>query len=154
MYNGITRTYPIRIEVGDGSLTEVWSGDTSLDSGLQTIDDNLYEAAKIDGANSIQEFFHITLPMTSHVIFFNLIMGLISTFQYFTGAYIVSSGLGGPARSTLFYNLYLYQNAFMYNDMGYASAMAWVLFVVILILTLLLFKSSKFWVYYGGNTRS
>ena len=123
-------------------------------SGLQSVPTTLYDAAKIDGANPIQEFFHITLPMTSHVIFFNLVMGLIGTFQYFTGAYIVSGGQGGPARSTLFYNLYLYQNAFQYNDMGYASAMAWILFVVILIITLLVFRSSSFWVYYEGKSRN
>ena len=123
-------------------------------SGLQSVPTTLYDAAKIDGANPIQEFFHVTLPMTSHVIFFNLVMGLISTFQYFTGAFIVSNGLGGPARSTLFYNLYLYQNAFMYSDMGYASAMAWVLFLVILVITLLVFRSSSFWVYYEGKPKS
>ena len=122
-------------------------------SGLQSVPTSLYDAAKIDGANPLQEFFHITIPMTSNVIFFNLVMGLISTFQYFTSAYIASGGQGGPARSTLFYNLYLYQNAFQFNSMGYASAMAWVLFIIILIITLLVFRSSLSWVYYEGRPR-
>lgn len=120
-------------------------------SGLQGVPTTLYEAARVDGANRVQSFFHITLPMTSPVIFFNLVMGLISTFQYFTVAYTTSGGTGGPARSTLFYNLYLYQNAFTYFEMGYASAMAWVLFFIVLLLTLLVFKSSAAWVFYEGE---
>ena len=92
--------------------------------------------------------------MTSPVIFFNLVIGLIDTFQYFTVAYTTSGGTGGPARSTLFYNLYLYQNAFVYFDMGYASAMAWILFFLVLVLTLLVFKSSAAWVFYEGEVKS
>jgi len=123
-------------------------------SGLQSVPTSLYDAAKIDGASIFQEFRHITLPMTSPVIFFNLVMGLISTFQYFTQAYTTSGGTGGPARSTLFYNLYLYLNAFLYFEMGYASAMAWVLFVLVLILTVIVFRTSLIWVYYEGQARS
>jgi multiple sugar transport system permease protein len=91
--------------------------------------------------------------MISPVIFYNLVIGLIGTFQYFTVAYTASGGSGGPARATLFYNLYLYQNAFLYSEMGYASAMAWVLFIIILLLTLLVFRSSSAWVYYEGQLR-
>lgn len=122
-------------------------------SGLQGVPTPLYEAARVDGANKLQGFVHITLPMTSPVIFFNLVMGLISTFQYFTVAYTASGGTGGPARSTLFYNLYLYQNAFTYFEMGYASSMAWILFLIVLLLTLLVFRSSAAWVFYGGEIR-
>jgi multiple sugar transport system permease protein len=123
-------------------------------SGLQSVPTSLYDSAKIDGANVLQEFVHITLPMTSPVIFFNLVMGLISTFQYFTQAYTTSGGTGGPARSTMFYNLYLYLSAFLYSEMGYASAMAWVLFILVLILTVIVFRTSLFWVYYEGQARS
>ena len=123
-------------------------------SGLQGVPTALYEAARVDGANKFQSFIHITLPMTSPVIFFNLVIGLIGTFQYFTVAYTTSGGTGGPARSTLFYNLYLYQNAFVYFDMGYASAMAWVLFFIVLVLTLLVFRSSASWVFYEGEVKS
>jgi multiple sugar transport system permease protein len=125
-------------------------------AGLQGIPTDLYDAAKVDGANSIQRFFYITIPMMSPVIFYNLVLGMIGTFQFFTAAYVaglsqIDAGLGAPVHSTLFYNLYLYQNAFRYFDMGYASAMAWVLFLVILVLTLVLFRSSSFWVYYEGQ---
>jgi multiple sugar transport system permease protein len=123
-------------------------------SGLQGVPTTLYEAARVDGANKFQSFVNITLPMTSPVIFFNLVMGLIGTFQYFTVAYTTSGGTGGPARSTLFYNLYLYQNAFTYFQMGYASAMAWILFFIVLVLTLVVFRSSAAWVFYEGEVRA
>jgi len=123
-------------------------------SGLQGVPTTLYEAARVDGANKYQSFVNITLPMTTPVIFFNLVIGLIATFQYFTVVYTTSGGTGGPARSTLFYNLYLYQNAFNYFQMGYASAMAWVLFFIVLVLTLVVFKSSAAWVFYEGEVRS
>jgi multiple sugar transport system permease protein len=129
-------------------------------AGLQGVPTDLYDAAKVDGANAWQRFRHITLPMTTPVIFYNLVLGLIGTFQYFTEVYVISSansgtggGLGGPARATLFYNIYLYQNAFKYFHMGYASTMAWVLFIIVLGFTLLIFRSSETWVYYEGQLR-
>src|SRR5215211_2741394 len=88
-----------------------------------------------------------------NIIFYNLILGLIGTFQYFTEVYVLTNGTGNPARSTLFYNLYLYQNAFRYFHMGYASTMAWVLFIIVLGITLLIFRSSDAWVYYEGQLR-
>src|SRR5215212_2513819 len=116
-------------------------------AGLQGVPTDLYDAAKVDGATAWQRFRHVTLPMTTPVIFYNLILGLIGTFQYFTEVYVLTNGssgggLGGPARSTLFYNINLYQNAFKYFHMGYASTMAWVLFIIVLGLTLLIFRSS------------
>lgn len=120
-------------------------------AGLQGIPTHLYEAARIDGANRWQSFRHITLPMMSPVIFYNLVLGLISTFQYFTEVYVATGG--GPVRSTLVYNLYLFQNAFQFFDMGYASALAWILFVIILVFTILIFRSSEAWVYYEGALR-
>ena len=125
-------------------------------AGLQGVPTDLYDAAKVDGATAWQRFWHVTLPMTTPVIFYNLVLGLIGTFQYFTEVYVITSAannLGGPARSTLFYNLYLYQNAFKYFHMGYASTMAWVLFVIVLGFTLLIFRSSDLWVYYEGQLK-
>jgi multiple sugar transport system permease protein len=126
-------------------------------SGLQSIPTTLYEAAQLDGANAWQRLIHITIPLMSPVIFYNLVIGIIGTFQYFTEVYVITStadtGLGGPLESTLFYNIYLYSNAFRYLNMGYASALAWVLFVIVLVLTLLVFRSSALWVYYEGELR-
>lgn len=122
-------------------------------AGLQGVPTDLYDAAKVDGATNWQRFRHVTLPMTTPVIFYNLILGLIGTFQYFTEVYVLTNGTGNPARSTLFYNLYLYQNAFRYFHMGYASTMAWVLFIIVLSFTLLIFRSSDTWVYYEGQLR-
>jgi len=123
-------------------------------AGLQGIPTDLYDAATVDGASRIQRFIYVTIPMISPVIFYNLVLGLISTFQYFTIVYtLTGNAAGDPARSTLFYNLYLYQNAFRFLDMGYASAMAWVLFVIILALTLLVFRSSAHWVHYEGQLK-
>jgi multiple sugar transport system permease protein len=126
-------------------------------AGLQSVPPDLYDAAKVDGADSLQQFRYVTIPMMSPVLFYNLVLGLIATFNYFTQAYVASDAVngdvGGPVRATLFYNIYLYQNAFEFNRMGYASAMAWVLFVIVLILTLLVFRSSQLWVYYEGELR-
>jgi multiple sugar transport system permease protein len=125
-------------------------------AGLQGVPTDLYEAAKVDGAGVWRRFRNITIPMMSPVIFYNLVLGLIATFQYFTQAFIASQStgsqeVGGPVRSTLFYNLYLYQSGFRFFEMGYASAMAWILFIFVLILTLLIFKSSPMWVHYEGE---
>ncbi len=121
---------------------------------LQGVPEHLYEAAELDGASAWRKTWHITLPSISPVIFFNLILGIIGTFQYFTQAFLMTGvPPGGPANSTLFYALYLFQNAFTYFRMGYASAMAWVLFILTLGATLLVFRSSARWVYYEGETR-
>jgi multiple sugar transport system permease protein len=113
---------------------------------LQGVPKVLYEAARIDGASGWRCFWTITLPMISPAILFVLIMGVIGSFQTFTQAYIMTSG--GPANATMFYLLYLYRNAFSWFEMGYASALAWLLFLVILLLTMLLLRSSAMWVYY------
>ena len=135
-------------------LMGLWGiGQTALIylAGLQDVPQRLYESAELDGASSFKKLIHITIPLISPVILFNVIMGLINTFQYFTQAYVMTGG--GPADSTLFYALYLYNNAFRYFRMGYASAMAWIMFLIILILTMVMFKSSSRWVYYGGQAR-
>lgn len=118
---------------------------------LQGIPRHLYEAASIDGANSWQSFWKITIPLLTPTIFFNLVLSIISTFQTFTSAYVATEG--GPLDSTLFYVLYLFRQAFQYFNMGYASALAWVLFLIILALTLLIVRSSGRWVFYEGERR-
>jgi len=133
------------------SLWGVGGGMVIYLAGLQGIPTALYEAAEIDGANSLQKLTHITVPLMTPVIFYNLVIGIIGTFQFFTSVYVLTKG--GPADATLFYNLYLYNTAFRYMDMGYASALAWVLLIIILLITLLVFKSSAMWVYYEGEVR-
>ncbi len=118
-------------------------------AGLNSISEQLYEAASIDGATAWQRFRHITIPQLSPYIFFNLVMGVIHTFQIFGQAFIMTQG--GPVNSTLFYVYHLFNNAFRYGHMGYASAMAWVLFVIILALTIVQLKLSRRWVHYEGD---
>jgi multiple sugar transport system permease protein len=118
---------------------------------LKGIPRHLYEAAAIDGAGAWQSFWRITLPMLTPTIFFNLVLSVISTFQTFTSAFVATDG--GPLDATLFYVLYIFRQAFQFFNMGYASALAWVLFLVILALTLLIVRSSGRWVYYAGERR-
>ncbi|MGB9682926.1 MAG: carbohydrate ABC transporter permease [bacterium] len=120
-------------------------------AGLQGIPTQLYEAAEIDGANSWQEFWKITIPLLTPTIFYQLIIGIIGTWQTFTQAYVMTQG--GPNYASLFYVLYVYFNAFVWFKMGYACALAWVLFMIILICTILVFKSSSYWVYYEAERR-
>lgn len=136
-------------------LMGLWSAGSSMViwlAGLKSVPKQLYEAAEIDGAGRIARFIRITLPMLTPYIFFNLVMGIIGAFQIFTQAYVMTEG--GPADSTLFYVYYLFNNAFHYFRMGYASAMAWILFGIILILTLIQFKLAPRWVHYGSSDSS
>lgn len=119
-------------------------------AGLNNIPQQLYEAAELDGAGRISRFFKITLPMLSPTIFFNLVLVLIQTFQSYTTAAVATGG--GPLDSTLFYLVYLYRKAFVNQEAGYASALAWVLFLIIMTFTLLVIRSSSAWVYYEGGT--
>jgi len=118
-------------------------------AGLQSIPEHLYEAAALDGAGSWRKFWHITVPMMSPVIFFNLIVGFITSLQAFVLIFVMTNG--GPANATLVYGLYLYRNAFEFFNMGYASAMAWVLFIVIILITAAQFKLAQRWVYYEAS---
>lgn len=120
-------------------------------AGLKQIPDSFYEAADIDGANPWQKFIKITIPHLTPVIFFNLVMQLINGFTVFTQAFVVSGGTGDPMNSTLVYSLYLYKKAFEYYQMGYGSAMAWVLVLIIAFFMALIFKSSSLWVYYESK---
>lgn len=119
-------------------------------AGLQNISPQLYEAAEIDGCNSWQRFFRVTLPLITPTILFLLINGVIWSFQVFTQAYIMSNGRGGPNNATLFYLLYLYNEAFRGFRMGYGAALAWVLALIVLVCSVLIFKTSNRWVHYEG----
>ncbi|WP_433003561.1 carbohydrate ABC transporter permease [Kribbella sp. CA-294648] len=115
-------------------------------AGLQGVPRHLYEAVSVDGAGPLRRFWHITLPMLTPTIFYNLVVGVIGTFQVFNQAYVMTEG--GPNNATLFYVYYLFRKAFSEGEMGYASALAWVLFMIIVFVTFLLFRNARRWVYY------
>jgi multiple sugar transport system permease protein len=160
LVNGILRTFGVEgpAWLNDSKwapwslvLMSIWGVGGSMViylAGLQDIPIHLYEAATIDGASAFDRARRITLPMLTPVIFFNLVMGIIGAFQYFTEAYVMTRG--GPEGSTTFYALYLFQRAWSYLDMGYACAMAWVVFVLVMILTGLVFRSQRKWVHFGN----
>ncbi len=164
LLNGLLETFGID---GPGWLaSEVWakpaiimvmvwaSGGTMVIylAGLQDIPKEYYEAAEIDGANWFYKFTRVTLPLMTPTIFFTLVMGVIGTFQVFSVIFVLTDGMGGPVNSTLVYLIYIYRNAFIFFRMGYASAMAWILFVIILILTLINFRFARLWVHYEVDT--
>jgi multiple sugar transport system permease protein len=120
-------------------------------AGLQGVSKELYEAAEVDGASAFRRMWHITLPSISPVILFNLITGMIAAVQVFDAAYVMTEG--GPNNATMFYIFYLYSKAFKESQLGYASALAWILFIVILIVTVVLFRTSRQWVFYEGGKR-
>ncbi|HEY6203527.1 MAG TPA: sugar ABC transporter permease [Candidatus Limnocylindria bacterium] len=135
------------------SLISVWGTGTMMLialAGLQSIPTELYEAARIDGAGKWAQFRNVTLPMVSPVFFYNLIIALIGTFQYFTQAYVLTNGRGDPDNATLFFNLNLYREGWRYYDMGYAATLAWLLFVIVLALTVILFRTRSRWVFEGA----
>lgn len=139
------------------TLLRVWQFGSAMViflAALQSIDQSLYEAAEIDGAKKWQVFTFITLPLITPVIFFNLIMQTVEAFQEFNGPFIITDGTGAPLRSTYLLPLYIYDSAFRRFNMGYASAISWVLFAIIMVLTVIAFWSSKRWVYYAGDRRS
>lgn len=136
------------------AMIALWGAGTNMLlylAGLQSIPTQLEEAAKIDGANAVQVFFRITLPLLTPTIFFNVVLNMIGSFQVFTQAFVLTGG--GPNNATLTMVLLIYRKAFQNFSFGYASAIAWVLFVVILIFTLIVFRSSNRWVYYEGGLR-
>lgn len=120
---------------------------------LQGVPTELYDSAKIDGAGSFAQLIHITLPMISPVVFYLLILEVVGLFQYFLVPLVVNHGTGEPGGATLFYNLYLYKTFFTYQNMAYGSTMAWLMFVIILLITLVLFRTANRWVYYAGEVR-
>lgn len=136
------------------SLLSAWQFGSSMIiflAGLKQIPHEYYEAARVDGAGKIRQFCNVTIPLLTPVLLFNVVIQLIGAFQAFTQAFIISGGSGGPIDSTLFYTLYMYMKGFTYFQMGYASAMAWVLLLIISVFTALIFLSSKYWVNYGDG---
>lgn len=120
-------------------------------AGLQDVPQDLYDAADVDGANFWHKFRNVTVPIMTPVVFFHLVTSVIGALNFFAIPYIMTGGTGFPANSTLFYSIYLYKNAFHYLTMGYASAMAWLLFMFTLIVTLIIFRSARLWVFYAGG---
>jgi multiple sugar transport system permease protein len=149
--NDVNWVYPTYVIMG------IWGiGNAMLImlAGLQGVPTELYDAATVDGANNWQTFWKVTFPMISPVIFYNLVLSVVGLFQYFLVPLVVNSGTGRPGGATFFYNLYLYKTFFTYQDMSYGSTLAWFLFVVILLVTIVLFGTAKYWVYYAGEARS
>ena len=136
------------------SLIATWSVGNAMVimlAGLQNVPSELYDAAKVDGANALYRFFKISIPMISPVIFYNLVLATIAAFQYFLTAFVLYQNTAGPNNAALFYMMNLYKEAFVYYNMGYASALAWGLFIVGLAVTIGLFASARRWVYYAGG---
>jgi multiple sugar transport system permease protein len=135
-------------------LMSLWGVGTAVViylAALQDVPRELVEASQLDGANTMQQIWHVTLPMISPVILFNVITGLIGAFQYFTEVHVMTGGSGSPADSTLMMSVYLWQSAFQFFKMGYAAAQAWIMFVIVVIFTVILFRVSGRVVYYGGR---
>jgi multiple sugar transport system permease protein len=136
------------------ALMSVWAAGNTVViylAGLQGISRELYEAADLDGVNIFQRFFRITVPLMTPIIFFNAIMAIINAMQTFTQVYIITNGQGGPNNASLVYTMLLYRTAFKFQHMGYASAMSWILFLVIALLTVLVFRTSDKWVFYENK---
>jgi multiple sugar transport system permease protein len=148
--NSPTWIYPLLVFIG---LWGVGNLMLTLLAGMQGVPTELYEAATIDGAGNWRKFWNITMPMITPVIFYNLTLMLIGAFKYFDLAYVLKNGTGEPQNATLFYALNFYKNSFEYNLMGYGSALAWLLFLIVLVLTVLLFWSANRWVYYAGERK-
>jgi multiple sugar transport system permease protein len=149
--NDINWVYPTYVIMG------IWGiGNAMLIflAGLQGVPTDLYDAAKVDGANGWQAFWKVTFPMISPVVFYNLVLGVVFLFQYFLVPLVVNQGTGRPGGATMFFNLYLYKTFFTFQNMSYGATMAWLLFFLILIVTVFLFWSAKYWVYYAGEKRS
>lgn len=117
-------------------------------AGIQGVPIELYEAAEVDGANSWHKFKSITVPMISPILFYNLVLATITLFQYFLVPYVLKNGTGDPGNSTLFYSLYFFKTAFTFNDMGYGATLAWMLFLIIMTITLIMFGTARYWVHY------
>ena len=149
--NDVNTVYPAYVIMG---IWGVGQAMLIMLAGLQGVPTELYDAAKMDGANGFQQFVNVTFPMISPVIFFNLVLNIVGLFQYFLVPLVLNSGSGAPGGSTLFYNVYLYQTLFRFQNMSYGATLAWGLFVVILLVTIALFATSKYWVYYAGDGRN
>ena len=149
--NSVTWVYPAYVILG---IWGIGNGVLIYLASLQGVPTELYDAAKVDGAGWFSTLINVTFPMISPVIFYTLILAVVELFQYFLVPLVVNSGTGAPGGATMFYNLYLYKTFFVFQNMSYGSALAWVLFIIILAITLILFKTAKYWVYYAGESFS
>ncbi|MRR29351.1 sugar ABC transporter permease [bacterium] len=147
--DSVTWVYPAYVIIG---IWGIGNGMLIFLASLQNVPTELYDAAKVDGAGWFATLVNVTFPMISPVIFYSLVLGIVDLFQYFLVPLVVKNGTGAPDGSTMFYNLYLYKTFFVFQNMSYGSALAWVLFVIILAITLVLFKTAKYWVYYAGES--
>ncbi len=146
--NSVTWVYPALILIG---LWGIGNAMLTMLAGMQGIPTELYEAAAIDGAGPLRRFWHITLPMITPVIFYNLVLSVIGHFQYFIIPWVLLGPNGNPGGATMFYNLYLFKVAFVYVDMGYGATLAWLLFFIALVTTIVLFGTARYWVYYAAG---
>ena len=146
--DSVTWVYPAYVILG---IWGIGNGMLIFLSSLQNVPTELYDAAKVDGAGWFATTFSVTFPLISPVIFYTLVLAIVELFQYFLVPLVVKNGTGAPDGATMFYNLYLYKTFFVFQNMSYGSALAWVLFIIILAITLLLFKTAKYWVYYAGE---
>ena len=149
--NDVNWVYPTYVIMG---IWGVGNAMLIMLAGLQGVPTSLYDAAKVDGANAWQSFRNVTFPMISPVIFYNLVLSVVFLFQYFLVPLVVNNGTGRPGGATMFFNLYLYKTFFTFQNMSYGSALAWLLFVLILIVTVFMFGTARYWVYYAGEGRS
>lgn len=147
--DSITWVYPAYVIMG---LWGVGNSMLIFLASLQNVPTELYDAAKVDGAGWFSTLFNVTFPLISPVIFYTLVLAIVELFQFFLVPLVLNSGTGRPGGATMFYNLYLYKTFFVFQNMSYGSALAWVLFIIILLVTLVLFKTAKYWVYYAGET--
>ena len=148
--NDVSWIYPALVIIG---LWGIGSAMLINLAGLQGVPTELYDAAQVDGAGWWAQLRNVTLPLMSPVIFYTLTLELVGVFQYFLVPLVLRNGTGDPGGATMFYNLYLYKEFFTFQNMSYGATMAWLLFIVILVVTLTLFWSQKYWVYYAGETR-
>ena len=148
--NDVSWVYPAYVLMG---IWGVGNAMLIMLAGLQGVPTELYDAAKTDGANGWQTFWNVSFPMISPVIFYNVVLSIVGLFQYFQIPLVVNQGTGRPGGHTFFYNLYLYKTFFTYQDMSYGSTLAWFLFLMVLLVTVLLFSTAKYWVHYSGEAR-
>jgi len=146
--NDINWVYPTYVIMG---LWGIGNAMLTMLAGIQGVPTDLYDACKVDGAGSWGTFWNVTFPMISPVIFYNLILSVVGLFQYFLVPLVVNQGTGAPGGASMFYNLYLYKTFFVNMNMSYGSTLAWVLFIVILITTVILFSTARYWVYYASE---
>ena len=149
--NDINWVYPAYVLFG---IWGIGNAMLTMLAGLQAVPTELYDAARVDGAGAIATFLNITFPMISPIVFFNLVLSVVGLFQYFLVPLAFNQGTGAPGGATMFFNLYLYKQFFVFQNMSYGSTLAWVLFLFILVVTVALFWSARYWVYYaGGDSR-